>query len=230
MNDINKEKTVDNETSQFSTNKYFVLAIFILIIGLVGVLLSGNEVIGYIKGYTDLNVISSSDLEDIVYGEIELSKSYVYGCYDISYSMKDGVKTPETYYYIVYVGDYANADAKFFGIEVGKEKITRIDAIVDESWEAIKAGAPLKDFSELKIDGKFKKMTEDGYTNFLNTLTKMGIENLDVQNNTIKIVLDENGKTDNNMFILFGTGGILLVAGIIWIICLIVMVMKKKDD
>lgn len=217
-----------NSESGLGKYGYMVLAVFVLVLGIAAVTVSGSETIGYMKGPADISSLSVSELEDAVYGEIELSKAFLYGCYDISYNTENGIKTPETYSYILYIGNYVSGDAKFIGIEVNEDKIEEMDRIVDESWEAIKAGKPLEEYSQLKITGKIKKMSDDGYTGFANELTKMGIESATIQKNTLRLVLDENGTTDKNMFILFGAGVILILIGSIWSICMILIRHKKK--
>ncbi|MDE7157842.1 MAG: hypothetical protein K2O02_07885 [Lachnospiraceae bacterium] len=217
-----------NSESKTGKYGYLLLALFVLVLGIAAVMVSGSETIGYMKGPADISSMSGSELEDVVYGEIELSKAFLYGCYDISYNTENGIKTPETYSYILYIGDYVSGNAKFIGIEVNEDKIEDMDRIVDESWEAINAGKPLEEYSELKIKGKLKKMSDDGYTSLANELTKMGIDSSTIQKNTLRLVLDENGTTDNNMFILFGAGVILILTGIIWSICIILIKHKKK--
>lgn len=226
-----KEMIQGDETkdAEIRETGYLVLAIFVLILGIAAVVISGKETIGYLKGPVDLNTISAGDLKDAVYGEVELSKAYLYGCYDISYRTEEGIKIPESYFYVLYIGDYASGNARFIGIEVNEERITQMDKIVDESWEAIESGQPLEEFSELTIKGKFKKMSDDGYTNFANALTKMGLESSVIQKNSLRLVLEENGTTDKNMFILFGTGGILILAGFIWMVCLIVIKFRRME-
>lgn len=217
-----------NSESKTVKYGYLMLAVFVLVLGIAAVMVSGSETIGYMKGPADISSMSGSELEDVVYGEIELSKAYLYGCYDISYNAENGIKTPETYSYILYIGDYVSGNARFIGIEVNEDKIEEMDRIVDESWEAIKAGKPLDEYSELKIRGKIKKMSDDGYTNFANELTKMGIDSATIQKNTLHLVLDENGTSDNDLFILFGAGVILILTGTIWSVCIILINHKKK--
>lgn len=225
-----KKETQEDKKPKSKTGNYgyLILAVFVLILGIAAVMISGNETIGYLKGTTDISEISGSNLKDVVYGEVELSKAYLYGCYDISYKTENGIRIPETYSYILYIGDYVSGNAKFIGIEVNEDKIEEMDRIVDESWEAIEAGEPLEEYSVLKIKGKIKKMSDDGYTDFTNELTKMGIDSTTIQKNTLRLVLDENGTADKNMFILFGAGVILVLIGTIWSISIVFIKYKKK--
>lgn len=210
-------------------NGYWILAAFMMILGIIGVIISGREAVGYLKSPVNLNSISSDELDDVTYGKVELSKTFLYGCFDVSYEMENGLKTPKSYSYILYIGDYAAGDAKFIGISVNENNIEVMDKIVDESWEAIQSGEPLEEFSELELKGKFRKMTEDEYTNMIETLTDMGIESSVAQENIVRLVLDENGTTDSIMFILFGMGVSLIVIGIVWLICLMVIWLKRNS-
>ena len=200
------------ELRKKSFQKCVILAVLFLLAGANLIIFDVRDAYYSVFGCVDFTTLEPDEIKSQL---VEFDLTANFGCYleEYEYNSDTYKRRTTSLYYIIWTGDDLSPDFRYMTVKVPASMQKSMDTMADKISEGLSA-------SPVHIFGKIKKLDNEEYSYFTESLTSAGWSQQEIQDYTLPYYIDYAYKdsTLTVSLLMLGAGVVLLGMGIFRIV------------